>query len=789
MNESAPNYARPQAMFKSLRRLHGHNLEHQGEKVGRSAPDHMIGSPPSVARKLSVGRLRRTWSHSAVEFMKYRRLLPMLVADEHDAGSAFDDFNMHDPRSSLTSRPNKGDERKITVSNVSGRATRSQIQSFFTKFGKVHSCHIPVEDRRQTMYATLPKNPKKSCTVTITFKSEEGALRAKLGNAEELIFYGQQMSVSSYVSSGRRRTTSTTDSGAFHIGDSCQKHSTVAGPSSHAEEGKLSRSSSAASISSSGTLCSIGTPCAPCILLDEMPPRVLQRIFCFLNPIDRICLERVNKSWLEAAAKAWTQCESLSLANEISDSGDANTLFNSTNPLRNIHLRAFLRRCGPHLQVLNLSGVVNLLDDGAIEEIAQQCHSLVELDLSGVNASPTALRSLSEQLPHLKRVSYRGMRNFDERHFWSVFKSNARSIRFVDLRGSIHLRGRCFKLFGTELEQVLLDGCRKVDDEVVEDMCTRFNSLKVLRLDGCELLSDESISLISRHLTELTKLSLGGDRFTKMTPGALVDLARLKSLRWLSFNYNPMISGKFIEAIVKGIPNLQGLSIGFAEDSLIDSKSLLKLCDLKELVELDVSGLSAVNNTFFKALCSSCHKLSKLAARSCIYLGDEGVESIAQSNLPDLENVDLSGCILVTCKSIQALVNAYKVTTNGQQITLVVGGTVCEPNQIRGAIGGPAKCLSRIYVDFSDNSAMNLNYMKDFFALSKTYLGDVEDNFEHEQEGIEDEFGLLSAHRSFIADALNTEDDSPTVDDKSVLEWAQKEAAQLGLIGSQESSK
>lgn len=33
---------------------------------------------------------RRTWSHSAVEFMKYRRLLPMLVSDEHDAGSVFD---------------------------------------------------------------------------------------------------------------------------------------------------------------------------------------------------------------------------------------------------------------------------------------------------------------------------------------------------------------------------------------------------------------------------------------------------------------------------------------------------------------------------------------------------------------------------------------------------------------------------------------------------------------------------------------------------------------------------
>lgn len=46
------------------------------------------------------------------------------------------------------------------------------------------------------------------------------------------------------------------------------------------------------------------------------------------------------------------------------------------------------------------------------------------------------------------------MDNADERHFWNLFKANSKSIVSVDLRGCRRLRGRCFKLFGAELEEV-----------------------------------------------------------------------------------------------------------------------------------------------------------------------------------------------------------------------------------------------------------------------------------------------------------------------------------------------
>jgi RNA recognition motif-containing protein len=79
----------------------------------------------------------------------------MLVSDEHDLGSAFDsnfldfielmkyylDFDLSDSDKFLSS-VGKNDERKITVTNVSNRVTTSQLQSFFSKFGKVRQNRI-----------------------------------------------------------------------------------------------------------------------------------------------------------------------------------------------------------------------------------------------------------------------------------------------------------------------------------------------------------------------------------------------------------------------------------------------------------------------------------------------------------------------------------------------------------------------------------------------------------------------------------------------------------------------
>jgi hypothetical protein len=116
--------------------------------------------------------------------------------------------------------------------------------------------------------------------------------------------------------------------------------------------------------------------------LDELPPRALEIIFKHLGPIDRIRLERTNKTWLEAAAKAWARCEFLS----FSEDTDLKSFFTSSNPLRNTHLTAFLFRCAVNLKSLDLSNTANLLDDKAVEQIGQLCLNLEEVSYINVSS-------------------------------------------------------------------------------------------------------------------------------------------------------------------------------------------------------------------------------------------------------------------------------------------------------------------------------------------------------------------------------------------------------------------
>lgn len=84
------------------------------------------------------------------------------------------------------------------------------------------------------------------------------------------------------------------------------------------------------------------------------------------------------------------------------------------------------------------------------------------------------------------------------------------------------------------------------------------------------------------------------------------------------------------------------------------------------IFQLDISGVAAVTNNFLQSLCNSCSKLKRLVTRNCSYLGDDGVLALKHLK-SSIEHVDLSGCILVTHRSVQLLVDEFKIE-DGQVI-------------------------------------------------------------------------------------------------------------------------
>lgn len=89
------------------------------------------------------------------------------------------------------------DPRKVYVANVPARVTLKQLASFFTKFGRVASCTIPVEKATSTM----PRRTRGYAF--ITFRTAEEAELARKAPPQELTFYDRVMVVTTAAAVGQ----------------------------------------------------------------------------------------------------------------------------------------------------------------------------------------------------------------------------------------------------------------------------------------------------------------------------------------------------------------------------------------------------------------------------------------------------------------------------------------------------------------------------------------------------------------------------------------------------------
>ncbi|CAJ0947896.1 unnamed protein product, partial [Mesorhabditis belari] len=299
------------------------------------------------------------------------------------------------------------------------------------------------------------------------------------------------------------------------------------------------------------------------------------------------------------------------------------------------------------------------------------------------------------------------------------------------------------RLFGHRLEQLYLDGCTRVDEMAIEDLCTNSSQLKELRLNDCYRITDSCISMISRTV-ELSHLS------------------RITGLVEIAFDYNPLVCDELIGHLVENAKGLRCVSLANSgSDQSISTDGLRKLANLRDLEQVDLSSLAAVRSPVLVDLCSKCTKLELIQHKS--------TKAQKKKKAQKLKHLDLSGSILITSNSIQEIIKAFPSTTGLSTITVVVGGTAAETGELR--VRG-----SRVAIDFSDYSAL-VGMATSQSATSSYSLGDSDDDVS------EDDFDVLTAQRSFYIDAVYGEDDSPVLESKTeILEWATKEAKNLGLI-------
>ncbi|VDN33155.1 unnamed protein product [Gongylonema pulchrum] len=269
------------------------------------------------------------------------------------------------------------------------------------------------------------------------------------------------------------------------------------------------------------------------------------------------------------------------------------------------------------------------------------------------------MRTFGEPLVNLRSITYKDMVNASEKALWYLFKPIGMNMQHVDLRGCRRFKGRCFRLFGDALENILLDGCCRLDKQSLEELCMQSPNITELRLSACWMVSDDIVSLISRSLSHLNSFALCGDRFMDLSSAGLMAISRLKFLRELWLDYNSAVTDELLEALIESIPGLRLLSIPYAgTDSTITKEVVAKIANLKDLQT-------------------------------------------------------------VTSKSVQELLNAFPIVDDSRTakaVTVVIGGTICDLASLRLR-------NTRMVVDTSDYSAISSNTARGLLSSTSGFLG------------------------------------------------------------------
>lgn len=326
------------------------------------------------------------------------------------------------------------------------------------------------------------------------------------------------------------------------------------------------------------------------------------------------------------------------------------------------------------LRRLDLQGLDSLFMSGVFlckEEHRQQVRSalfgLEELDLSNLRyLSDLSFSRLTSCTPRLRRLSLAGCHiafEFDPYRGCPVGDENSSAL--LSLRNLRRLLTEqkstlvALDLSRTSITPESLRTIAQVPDLVLKELC----------FHGCKELTDYSVEALVKHQPSLQRLDIS----------ACTDL-----------------TSRSVVAIAWGLKSLTHLSV--SHDWRITEKGLAELLSVPSLRSLDLSECVHVNGTeIVKGLMGSNASRAQLKIinlRSCNYIRDLSVFSLAQLLGDTLCELDLTSCISVTDLSVRAIATYLQrlvVLRLGwcKQVTDwgllgMVEMTMCEPDKDRG---------------------------------------------------------------------------------------------------------
>ncbi|XP_015596386.1 putative RNA-binding protein EEED8.10 [Cephus cinctus] len=535
-------------------------------------------------------------------------------------------LDLSSEESSLSTTEDGVPIRKLFVGNLAQRTTHKELDNLFSKFGKVDSCY-------------LKRNAGKSNYAFITFSNVEDALKArKEGLRKEIRLHSRDLRVM--------------PADSWHQPDSVENQRKLAAIKKKTDKNSDIEEQLFQDYTADDNA-----------LINRLNDDCLIHVFLYLPIADRVKIERVCKRWRAVSQESWRAVKRLDLSQSAWGLCPKKKQRSVDTPI----LRKVLLRCGRFLNHIDFSEMPHQLRQSTLTIVGKFCPNLETIDVTALNVSASGIDSLTNSCENITELSLGSCTSYCDNDLQKLFAVN-RKLRYFRIRQNNHMTGKCLlHLPSDTIEEISLEQCNAMLPCHFSNAIEKFEKLTHLSLVACIGINDNVMQAISIRANSLKSLQLS-NYFPIMSKCSMLEVAKLINLEVLNVAENPAVTDEFLNVVAARCLQLKMIDITGC--NTVTNKGMSRIATLPKLEHLVMSYLGEVNDEPFVGMQNLC----TLECKGCPLIGDTGISTLIQIS-QNLEQLDLSGCDLITNRTLEVAQKATRIRTNSKILKIVVGGT------------------------------------------------------------------------------------------------------------------
>ncbi|XP_059459913.1 EIN3-binding F-box protein 1 [Corylus avellana] len=343
-------------------------------------------------------------------------------------------------------------------------------------------------------------------------------------------------------------------------------------------------------------------------------------------------------------------------------------------------------RCCPNLKSISIKDCPLVGDQGVASLLASASYVLTKVKLQALNITDVSLAVIGHYGKAVTDLALISLPNVSERGFWVMSNGHGlqklKSFSITSCRGVTDTGLEAVGKGCPNLKQFCLRKCALFSDSGLVSFAKAAGSLESLQLEECHRITQVGFFGLLNCGAKLKALAMVNCLGIKDQNMGLHLPSPCKSMRSLSIQSCPGFGNASLAVLGKLCPQLQHLDLsglqgitdagflpllenfeaGLVKVNLggcvnLTDKVVSSLAELHgwTLEMLNLDGCWKISDSSMVAIAENCPLLGDLDVSKCM-ITDCGIAALARANQLNLQILSLSGCSLITDKSLPALV-------------------------------------------------------------------------------------------------------------------------------------